>query len=218
MAIVLPINREIDYFVSTKLLSRSTGVLDESEQTSIAITVNVNYAFHLSVILGTKASMLTSFCIIALDFTLNLKSAYKIFRLHAMVNPDHLENQIRMIEMKQKIRKLCFIEIIEMMVPISYIITFLIAYYGPNADLLGNIRSNYWQYNPVEDVGKLVETVFSLFIVDFSSGVFGGILLSTIPINMLREGSLVLKCHWPLITLSVACGLYIVSYKCKRHY
>ena len=212
LAVVLLTNREIVYFVSSKLLAKSTGILDESSETIITIQANIGYAYKLATALGTQASELTSFCIIAVDFILNLKSCWKIFRLHAKVNPDPLVNQIRAIEMKKELQKLCLIEIIEMMVSISYIITFLIAYHGPNANLFGNIQSNYWHHKPVEDVTKLTKTVFSLFLVDLSSGVFGGILLSTVSINLLQEGTLVLKSNWPFITVSIASGFYIVSH------
>ena len=212
LAVLLVTNREIVHFVSSKLLAKPTGILDESSQTIITIQVNIGYAYKEAAVLETKASELTSFCIIALDFILNLKSCWKIFRLHTKINPDPLVNQIRMIEMNKELLKLCLTEIIEMMVPISYIITFLIAYHGPNADLFGNIHSNYWHHKPVEDVTKLTKTVFSLFLVDLSSGVFGGILLSNVSINLLQEGTLVLKSNWLLITVSIASGFYIVSH------
>ena len=211
VAVEFPIHREFLYFLTSKFLAKSTGILDESSQTIITIQVNIGYAFKLVAVLGTKASELTSFCIIAVDFMLNLKSCWKIFRLHGKVNPDPLVNQIRVIEMKKELQKLCLIEIIEMMVPISYIITFLIAYHGPNADLFGNVQSNYWHYKPVEDVTNLTKTVFALFLVDLSSGGFGGILLSTVSINLLQEGIMMLKTHWPLITVSVASALHMVS-------
>ena len=67
MAIILPIHREIDYFVSKKLLAKSNEVLDESLQTSLTITVNVGYAEKIAIVLGTKASRFTSFCILAID-------------------------------------------------------------------------------------------------------------------------------------------------------
>ena len=213
MAVLLPITREIDYRVTTKILSKPTGFLDDNSKTSIAVTVNTTYAESLAMILGTTATRVTSFCILAVDFMLNLKSAYMIMRLNAKINPDLIENQKKLIEVKHELRKLSLVEIIEIMVPLCYIFTFLIAYYGPNAELLGNVRSNYWQYKPVEDVGKLVLTIFCMFLVDISSGIFAGLLLSTSSIDLLREGCAVLKTHWPIITLTSACGSYIVSFK-----
>ena len=205
MAILLPMNREIDFHLSKTLLSKGPGLLDEDTKTSVTVTVNSRYALHVAITIGSKATTFTSCCILFVDFIFNLHSAYKIHRLQNKVEPDHLENQKRLIKKKEELRKLCLIEIIEIVVPIAYIITFLIAYYGPNAELFKNMMD--------KDVGKLVITVFWMFLIDSSSGVFGGIILSTTNINLLREGCGVLRSYGPIITLQIATILYIVSSK-----
>ena len=213
MAILLPINREIDYFISTKALSNSTGVLDEGAKISITMAANGSYAMHMAIAIGTKATTFTAYCIIAVDFLLNLKTAFKILRLQRKVQPDHLENERKIINVKHELQELVLIEILEIIIPISYITTFLIAYYGPNAYILGNIRNSYWQYTPVENVKKLIITVFSLFLVDISSAIFGALLLSTSSINLLREGCQMLKTYWRIITLANASAIYMVCFK-----
>ena len=217
MAVLLPINREIDHFVSTKMLSNSTRVLDEGAKTAITISVNITFTMHMTIAIGTKATTFTTCAILAVDFALNLKTAFKIFRLKLKVQPDPLENQKNLLKIKQELQTLCLTEIIEIINPISYIITFLIAYYGPNAYLFGNIRNSYWQNKPVENVEKLVVTVFSLFLVDISSAIFGAILLSTSSINLLHEGCKVLKKYWPIIALSNATVIYMVRLKHFYH-
>ena len=213
IAILLQINREIDYFISTKMLSNSTGALDKGAKTTITIAVNGAYAMYMTVLIGTKATTFSACAIIAVDFMLNLKAAFKIFRLQRKIEPDHLETEKKLIKIKQEVQTLSLMEIYEIIIPISYIVTFLIAYYGPNAHIYGHIRSSYWQYNPVENVEKLVVTVLSLFLVDVSSGIFGALLLSTSSINLLREGCKVLQQYWPIITLANASGIYIVRFK-----
>ena len=219
LAILLPLNKEIDYYLSTKMLSKSIGLLDKSSIASITVTVNSVNALHVAITIGKKATTFTSCCILAVDFVMNIRSSYKIMRLHNQIETDHLQNQKRVFEKKQELRKLTLIETVEMMVPISYIMTFLIAYHGPNADLFGNVKA-------VDDVGIFVGTVFWMFLVDFSSGIFGGLLLSTSSINLLREGCDMLREYWPIIGLTVASCLYVVScftfivdmehYKCLR--
>ena len=68
-------------------------------------------------------------------------------------------------------------EILEILVPLVYLSTFLIAYYGPNANILGNIRNEYWHYHAVDDVGRLMATVLQMFFIDFSSIIIGGFFL-----------------------------------------
>ena len=105
---------------------------------------------------------------------------------------------------------LCLIEIIEMMVPIAYIITHLIAYYGPNAELFNMML----QYHTKE----LVVPVILMFLIDFSSGILGGIMLVTCSINLLREGCGVIKAFGPIITLQISRDLYNVSFENSRHH
>ena len=211
MAILLPINREMDYMISTKILSNGPGLLDDGIKTALVVTVNSNYALHLAITIGTKATTFTSCCILAVDFFSNLKSAYKIFRLANRTEPDHLEDQKRLLEKEDELKSLSLIEAIEILIPISYIITFLIAYYGPNAEVFGGIRNSYWHYKAIEDVKTLSSTVLWMGFVDFSSALFGGLLLSTCSINLLQEGCRVMKTYWHIIALTIACELYLVS-------
>ena len=43
-----------------------------------------------------------------------------------------------------KILVLC--ETLEFIMPLGYMACFVVAYYGPNADVLGNVKNDYWQY------------------------------------------------------------------------
>ena len=66
---------------------------------------------------------------------------------------------------------------VELMVPIFYILVFVAAYYGPNAKIIGNIGNSYWQYNAVKDVGKTIEFISIFFFIDFCSVIFCTFLL-----------------------------------------
>ena len=52
--------------------------------------------------------------------------------------------------------KLVLAEIVEGLVPLAYAIGFAMAYYGPNGHLVGNVLTDMWAYEKVEDVGKLL--------------------------------------------------------------
>ena len=73
-------------------------------------------------------------------------------------------------------------------IPVTYILIVLMAYYGPNANLLGNIQLVIWHYqSPITDIEALVFNVGLLFLVDLSSFVINGILLWYFcGINLLR--------------------------------
>ena len=204
MAMVLPLNREIDYHVSKALLSKGPGLLNESTKTLLVIRVNSLYSMHVALAIGHRATNFTSCCILILDLMSNLQNAYKILRLSYRIEPDHLENQKISIKKKEELTKLCLVEVIEIVVPITYIITYLIAYHGPNAELFRGMLDR--------DVVALVVPVSWMFLIDFSSGIFGGIILATCSINLLREGCGILKTYGPIIALQIARQLYIVSF------
>ena len=210
MAIVLPLNRELDHQVSKTLLSKGPGLLDESTKTLVVIRVNSLYSMHVALAIGHRATTFTSCCILIVDLMFNLQSAYKILRLTCKIEPDHLENQKRLIKKKEELRKLCLVEVIEIVVPITYITTYLIAYHGPNAELFRGMLDR--------DVVTLVVPVMWMFLIDLSSGILGSILLVTCSINLLREGCGVLKTYGPMIALQIARQLYIVSFENFRYF
>ena len=210
MAIILPLHREMNHHVSKHFLSKGPGLLDSASKTAVLVKVNSNYSVHVALAIGRQMTIFTSCCILMVDFTFNLRSAYKILKLHNKIVPDHLENQKRLIKKNEELRMLCLIEIIEMMVPIAYIITHLIAYYGPNAELF-NMMLHY-------HTKQLVVPVMLMFLIDFSSGILGGIMLVTCSINLLREGCGVIKAFGPIITLQISRDLYNVSFENSRHH
>ena len=61
---------------------------------------------------------------------------------------------------------------------LTYIILTIMAYYGPNAELLGNIKLTIWQYErPILDIQHYILNVSLLMAVDLLSFVVNGIAL-----------------------------------------
>ena len=85
------------------------------------------------------------------------------------------------------IEELVLTERIETLVPLSFIICYAILYYGPNAEILGNVKLDLWHFRPVLDFGNYVKNVFILFVVDLMSLVLNGVLLpATCNINIFK--------------------------------
>ena len=68
-------------------------------------------------------------------------------------------------------------EIVEFVVPLSYLICFIIAYYGPNANLIGNVRSSQWQFVAVEDFEHTIGIIAIFFFVDLGSVLVSSLIL-----------------------------------------
>ena len=79
------------------------------------------------------------------------------------------------------------------------------AYFGPNAELIGNVKLTLWEYQAVTDVNKFLESIFLMFAIDFSSAVFTGILLwTTCKINCLRALKNLQKEFWLIFGIQEA--------------
>ena len=103
------------------------------------------------------------------------------------------------------IEDLTLAERIETLVPLSYIICFAIAYYGPNAEILGSVKMNLWQYKPVQDIGSYMTNLAMLFAVDFMSLIINGVVLKmTCNINMWKVLQKTQSEFWILIAVQQA--------------
>ena len=61
---------------------------------------------------------------------------------------------------------------------LTYIILTIMAYYGPNAELLGNIKLTIWQYErPISDIQAYILNVGLLLAVDVLSFIVNAIAL-----------------------------------------
>ena len=108
--------------------------------------------------------------------------------------------------------KLVLTEILEILAPLSYLITVLLAYYGPNAEILGNIRNGCWHFKPIQAIGQLVFHVAIMFIIDSSSAVIVGYwLFKACSINFVEETFKVIREKWDAIAIIMANFLTYVS-------
>ena len=128
-------------WVTLKLLDKSTDF-----STTVAliphlmctIYVNVSHATFISTVIGTIATDITSYSILAVDFMLNLVLLHGIITLHRKISVTE-DTEKEMIEKRNHILELFAIETVEFLAPIVYSIIITMAYYGPNAELFGGV-------------------------------------------------------------------------------
>ena len=60
-------------------------------------------------------------------------------------------------------------ETLEFILPLAYLACFIVAYYGPNAEILGNVKNGYWTFMIVEDVLAPIQNLLLVLIVDVIS-------------------------------------------------
>ena len=74
------------------------------------------------------------------------------------------------------------------------------AYYGPNGELIGNVKLTLWQYQAVKDINKFLENIFFLFAIDSIGLVVNGLLLwTTCQINCLKTLKNMQKEFWHIL-------------------
>ena len=211
LAFVLPLVREVNYKISYYLMVESPKIEDGKENTIIGM-----YGFHalyVAIQLGQTTTNVTSILILVVDFALNLYSCHEVIKLHRSIVPDASFASTQFKKQRDSILiKLVLTEILEILAPLSYLITVLLAYYGPNAEILGNIRNGCWHFKPIQHIGQLVFHVAIMFIIDSSSAVIVGYwLLKACSINFVNETFKVIREKWDAIAIILANFLTYVS-------
>jgi hypothetical protein len=109
---------------------------------------------------------------------------------------------------QEMIAELTLTERIETLVPLTYIICYAIAYYGQNAEILGSVKLDLWQFKPILDFDKYMTSLFMLFSVDFLSLITNGIILwTTCNINMFKVFRKIQSEFWLIMAVQQAYSL-----------
>ena len=113
---------------------------DVSDVSVELIAQNLAATFHMifvSVCVGGVATDATLYTLLATDFIINNYFAVMTWRNFT---------QKKLQKLKKSVQILVLSECLEIVIPLAYLLCFVIAYYGPNAEILGNIKNDYWQY------------------------------------------------------------------------
>ena len=109
---------------------------------------------------------------------------------------------------QEMIAELTLTERIETLVPLTYILCYAIAYYGPNAEILGSVKLDLWQFKPILDFDKYMTSLFMLFSVDFLSLIMNGIILwTTCNINMFKVFQKIQSDFWLIMAVQQSYSL-----------
>ena len=215
LGLLLPLLREMNFRMLCKILLKSTCDDDPKEsgtKTLLIIASNSVYLLYVAIKVSHTATQMTSYLILFIDFIINLYSCKNILRLHKVIGQENQENLAHKRSIQQHLLKLILVETLEVLVPLAYVITVLIAYYGPNADILGNIGNSQWQYEAIPDIRKLVESLMLMFVIDICSAIIAGLLLWKLCcINVLRKACAAIQEYWAIIAVVVSHFLNYVS-------
>ena len=171
LGILLPVSRELAGFILGKICVHAAGGRNEGV---IIIAENMTLTFHalfLAVCVGSSATNATIYILLAIDFSINMFWCVKVFY---SIKKGGEEERIKCAD---ALKILVLSESLEFVMPLGYLACFVAAFYGPNADVLGNVKNSYWQYQAVENLERAISNLLLLVSIDLLSLVISLFLL-----------------------------------------
>ena len=170
IAVFLPFIREFNLWLSLKWASKASWGDETSTRVVCTYAACTTHSLFLSYTMGSIATFATSIIILIGDFMINIGLSGWIVYIRKK-NAESIEKPIELLQ------ELVINEIVEMMIPVIYILCLTFAYFGPNSHLIGHVRNSYWQYNAIDDFEYTVVMIVIFFIVDVGSGIIGAALV-----------------------------------------
>ena len=174
LGILLPVLKFLNGWWVNKLSLKAFGQENDFANFGSIIVVGYLHSFSLSLLLGSSeinGSVYTKYFLISSDFVCNTITFIHILKLHKTFPEE--EN-----EMKTKALKcLALKEFLKLLVPAVYSFSFVIAYYGPNADIIGNVKNEYWQFEKVTSLVTKFQNIVIVFLIDAVRGSTFGLIL-----------------------------------------
>ena len=197
MALVAPITKEINERIQDKILTIFVTSENADEAKFMGkIRVNSIYSFWLAISFIGFVEASTEYLLLAINFCNNLSLCYKVIRLNGKISNDDGDVMKMQNFKKEVLTELILNEAIEVIVPISFIGTFSLAYYGPNKDLLSIVKD-------VKNLPVFLTPVVKMALIDSGSLILAGAaLLWFCQINILKEYCETMKKYW----------IYLVSF------
>ena len=176
-AILLTILKMLSGFIMNNIIS-NTGTGSESISTGQLAIIEIGVLFKslYLVMISSKTHATVGYCFQGMSFLVNMKLCFDIVQAHKQSTADVNQDQARK-RIEQMMVKLMLNETIEFLVPICYVVAISIAYYGPNADIIGNIQNDYWQYEKIDSLPRYLIGILFMTPVDLLSAVMSLILM-----------------------------------------
>ena len=213
LGVFLPLVKKFNVWWHRKISFKVFGTENEFVGFGSIIVVGYLHSFSLALLLGSSeinGSTYTKYLIMFSDSIFNTWTLLSILRLHSK-NSD-VTNKLR----DNALKCLALKEFLEILVPIVYICSFIIAYYGPNASIIGNVKNDYWQFEKVENLVKKFENVLILLAIESCRGLlFGMILWHYYRLNMFAAYCYIVRQYGVFILFfgsAVINGVKLISY------
>ena len=197
-------------FIFGKIMNKIVGQDNERANFSLEAQINVHFRLMSATYL-LRARNATFVSTVVVDILLQIIMTYQIIKWHKKVTVD--QNEILKKKKRKAVLNLVLVELCEGLVPMAYALSFSMAYYGPNAELLGNVKSEYWQYEAVEDVSGTFLVMLCLFIMGIVClALSSSILWIFSRVNLFEEFCSVMQKYWYILAMKLAYDIYLHFY------
>ena len=167
MAIVCLIVRELHNFVYAKISQKAAYREDLKVKTASSHLVACTHACVIALLIGSKANETTAYLLLTIDFAINMFLTCQIIYYRKKDEDAAID----------AIQTLVLNETVEFVIPLAFLCNFCIAYYGPNAEVLGGIKNSYWHFVAVSDVWMFSKNILLMFVIDAASLIISGLAL-----------------------------------------
>ena len=197
IALTLPFIREVVVWIGAKLLMRSAAGDSRGAIIFFNYTVTVQHTVMICYAMGDVLTDTTSWVLMGLDVFTNIYLALRIVWWRK--TSEKIDDCVSVLE------ELVIAELAEFHAPLSFLLIFVVAWFGPNSELFGNIGNSYWQFERVDDIHEAVRNMVIFFAVDFGSAIVSAIILQvTCKINLLAATSSMQKEFGPIFSTALA--------------
>ena len=147
------------------MILKMTNGDEELSTINTIIAVGYTHSFGISVLLGDSKISLTGTSILILSDcllnSLNCKSIINLHRQGTVAANSRRDNLLKYLALK---------EFLEILVPLNYCLSFILAYWGPNAEIIGNVKLDIWHFKKVESLSDKLSNIAIFLVIDATRG------------------------------------------------
>ena len=206
LAFVLPVIKYGSSKVLMSMTEKARGQNKSSARFAAICKVSFAHALSLAIIVGSSATFMTAFLISCTDVALSIKSCFgilRLYKLHGYHTGERIDKMVQGLVMK---------DTFELLLPIIYCMILSMSYHGPNAEILGNVKNDYWQYSKIDDIVLLLSKIGIFLCVDLLRVIFNTFVLwKWCKISLISEFCQMMQTYWKAIAMYLAFYLVTVS-------
>ena len=163
--------KEFNKYVMKKLINKSAGSNDSYAKGVLTLQLVAYTNLTVVVFISTVADQKTTACFIAVDFVMNLVLTWKTIKEHKRVGIMDIISGRTHDMTDQFLTNLIINETMELLVPLMYVASVAIAFYGPNSANLGNIGLSYWHFERIDDIWVYLSGALEMAFADFCQSI-----------------------------------------------